>query len=186
MILLVTKCPDLHSFYADSEYNGIYYLGYTDSMKVANIYAKQFDTRSYKVYAAEVTDNFLEGIKEKIGISEIELMENSKGKKWAFSSEELNYLDDTLAEYPDPDGQFDDLVYAIENLKRFKHPYIVKTVKRLKEIHKLMTGDYKNDEEYRLYNEIINSCTPADHYAFLASRIGLFKMDYFRKYEDER
>lgn len=189
LLVLVTKCPYMNSFYEDSLYKGVYYLGYCDDEDTAELYAKQFKYSSeYYVYSVEVTDEFFEVLRTHCTtLTEInKTWSPIKKKYFAFSDSEIDYLDELLC---DSNGtEFDDLQYAIENLERFCNtPYVKKTVKRLKALYKILTEFPDSVDEskfgFKSSDEIYENIDTALNHWFIANRVGLFDC---REYFNER
>lgn len=188
MLVLVTKCPYMHSFYEDCLYKDVYYLGYCEDEDTAELYAEQFQYGSeYYVYSVEVSDEFFKVLQGELkSLTEI-AKEWSSVKKtfYAFSDAERDYLDETLM---DSNGnEFDDLQYAIENLERFCNtPYVKKTVKRLKALFKILTEFPDEVDEkkfgFKSPDTMYDNIDLALNRWFVASRIGLFDCSsYFKE-----
>ena len=187
MLVLVTKCPYMNSFYEDSLYKGVYYLGYCDDEDTAELYAKQFKySPEYYVYSVEVNDQFLEVLKANCPLTEItKYWSPIKKRFFAFSDSETDYLDEVL--YDSNATEFDDLQYAIENLERFcQTPYVRKTVKRLKALYKILTEFPDTVDEskfgFKSPDTLYDNIDMALNRWFVANRVGLFDCkEYFRE-----
>lgn len=180
VFLLTTTSTELHYMYDDFMHNGIYYLGFTTDTETAEIYAKQFSSWK-KVYYYPTKMGLVKYIQEKIKIpiTQITLWENPKGKDYAFSDAEIEFMDEFLADCAA--SEFDDLDYTIENLSRFNHKYIKKCLKMLKHIRSVTCSETEDSEEEM--QDYIDSIDLTKHYAFLARRIGIF--DYYSNKVDK-
>ena len=186
MLVLVTKCPYMNRFYDDCLYKDVYYLGYCEDEDVAEMYAKQFKYASdYYVYSVEVTQEFFDLLVTKVPMSKIIPMYSPIKKKWyAFSNAEMNYLEECLLD--SSGSEFDDLEFAIETLERFsKNEYIKKTIKRLKNLHKIFT-EFPEELDANKYgvsscDELFDNVDRALNFWFAAKRTGLFDCTEYMK-----
>lgn len=174
MFLLVTKNEHLHSFYEELEKDGVYYLAYTDDKELAEMYAHQFVTTAYKVYYIPVSEMLIHYIKTKwrLNITPLrELQSGLDGEIYVFSEAEMEQMDEMLSD--GADTEFDDIRYCLENLKRFTHKKIRKVYKTLSKFYEMMT-----EMEEEQIQEYVDSVDIAEHYHFLADRLGLFGTNY--------
>lgn len=172
MFLLISKNPYLHEHFDTFEFNEIYYLAYTDDEDLAERYADQFIAKD--VYYVEVTTNFVEGIKKyiHIPITPLNLLTSEdETKDIVLSDSDMSYLDEVLSDCAQT--EFDDLLFTIENLSRFKNRYVQKTVKRLERLLEIFNMEIEGAEDS--FQNIIDSEDLAEHYIFLAKRLHIFE-----------
>lgn len=177
MYLLLTVGADLHSFYEGLTLETITYLGYTDDVSIAKIYAKQFKLIRGVVYYLPTTPEFIKGIANLLedNLSEIHLFNSNDNKKSiALTDCETEYLEEVYSECSDI---YDDLKYAVDSLVMFDDKRIKKLRRELKKVYKILNdADTEDEEEKR--SELIDSIDYGLHYIFLAKRLNLFQYNY--------
>jgi ribosome-associated translation inhibitor RaiA len=173
MYLLVTLDKDkLHGFYSDFIDGPLAYFGYTDSYRVAEVYASQFKIPGGTVFYVDVTDEFAKYIVAKMKLTEISVWKSEDDSVTiALSDNETEYCDEVLSD--ECGSEFDDLLYAIDNLDRFLDKRVRKLRRELKKLYKVL-NDPDDDDELDRSQDLINNMDMAKHYKFIASRLGLF------------
>lgn len=176
--LLLTISPQLHTFYETFKKDDVYYLAYTDDEELAEIYAHQFTMKRFKIFYLPVPEYIIEGIRKNwaIPISQlIPVHSEIEDKVYAYSDEELQYMDEMMSD--GAETEFDDLLYCIENLKRFKSKKIQKLRKNLEHLYHVLR-EPETEEEEDEQHDLEEDIDWGEHYHFLAERLDLFKENF--------
>lgn len=177
MYLLLTVGAEIHSYYDGLTLETITYLGYTEDVSIAKIYAKQFQLLRGVVYYLPTSPEFIKGVDNLLDdtLSEIHLYSSNDGKKSiALTDSEIEYLEEVYSECSDI---YDDLKYAAESLAMFDNKRIKKLRKEIKHVYDIL-NDADSDAEVEERDEYFESADYALQYIFLAKRLNLFQYNY--------
>lgn len=154
---------------------GITYLGYTTNEDIAQGYCKQWKFHDKKVWYVPTSKLLIAYIGRELGeaIPEIYSYTTRDGKRTVYVTEfEMEQMDELFCE---TDSYLDDIRYALEVLNIYKEEKTTKkVVKGLKRVLRVLSGDYEDEEDEDLLQDLSNHSDYAYQLALVIDRMKWF------------